>query len=110
MLIALGISILFGLFCAYGTTMVQIPGVIVTMSLLGMIFYNRVLIGFMVGLAGHMSLLKSKLPNAALRGALIGAIVSIAIMIPGGSGAAILLVFGAAYGAIADVVATKFGE
>ncbi|HID73409.1 TPA: hypothetical protein EYP38_05710 [Candidatus Micrarchaeota archaeon] len=109
MTIAVMASILFGIFCAWGSTMVQIPGMVVTLPLLATIFYNRVLIGFMVGLAEHVSMLKDRLPNAALRGALIGAIVSIGVMLPGGLEAAALLVFGALYGAIVDVVATKYG-
>jgi hypothetical protein len=110
MLIAVALGILFGLFCAYGTLIVRIPGLEVTPLLLLAIVYNRALLGFVVGLADGVRLLKGELANAALRGAILGVVVSVALAIPGGWNSFPLLGFGLVYGLIADVLATKFGS
>ena len=106
--IALVIGMLAGIFCAYGTTMANVPGLVVDMPLLAMIFYNRLLIGLAVGLAGGVLLVKGKMLNSALRGVILGALVSIGISFNGGGET--LILFGMMYGLIADVLATKFGE
>ncbi|MEM4272677.1 MAG: hypothetical protein QXH30_03730 [Candidatus Bilamarchaeaceae archaeon] len=106
--IALVVGILVGIFCAYGTAMANVPGLVVDFALLATIFFNRLLIGLVVGLAGWMALVKGKLLNSALRGAILGALVSVGISFYGGG--EILILFGMAYGLIADVVATRFGE
>ena len=106
--IALVIGMLAGIFCAYGTTMVNVPGLVVNMPILAMIFYNRLLIGLTVGLAGGVVLVKGKMLNSALRGIILGALVSIGISFNGGG--EILILLGMIYGLVADLLATKFGE
>lgn len=106
--IALVVGMLAGIFCAYGTSMANVPGLVVDFGLLAMIFYNRLLIGLVVGLAGSIVLVKGKMLNAALRGVILGALVSIGISFYGGG--EILILFGMIYGLVADVLATKFGE
>ncbi len=113
LIIALAIGALCGLFCAYGTSQLDpeaigIPGFEITFALLAATFYNRLLIGLVIGLAGGIVLVSGKLANAALRGAILGAIVTVAISFYGG--AEILIAFGIVYGIIIDVVATKFSE
>lgn len=110
MAIALVLGALFGLFCVYGTTMVDVPGVEVTMLLLATIFYNRLLIGFVIGLSEDIMLVGGELLNSAVRGGILGVIIGLAITIPGGWDSAILLVFSLVYGVITDVVATRFGK
>jgi len=105
MIIALVVASIFGVFCAYGTSMVEIPGFEVTMPYLLTIFYSRVLIGFVVGLAEHQTILKNRLFNAALRGAIIGAILSVVISFYGG--AIPFISAGIIYGIITDILATK---
>jgi hypothetical protein len=107
MSIALVIAALFGFFCAYGTSTVEIPGFEMTMPYLLTIFYSRLLIGLVIGLAGGVRLLNGETANAALRGGMFGAIVSIGISFYGG--AAIFTAAGIIYGAITDVLATRFG-
>ena len=111
LIVALVVGALCGLFCAYGTSQLDpesigIPGFEITFALLAATFYNRLLIGLVIGLSGGIVFLKGKLANAALRGAILGAIVTVAISFYGG--AEILIVFGIIYGIIIDVAATKF--
>jgi hypothetical protein len=95
----------FGVGCAYGTSTAVIPGFTVTMPYLLTIFYGRLLMGLIIGLAGGVVLMKGALKNAAVRGAIIGAVCSIGISFYGG--AAIFITAGIVYGIITDVVATK---
>ena len=106
LIIALIIGALGGAFCAYGTTMAEIPGLVVDTPLLATIFWGRLMIGLVVGLAGSLVILKGVLANAALRGLILGAIMSVGLGFYGGM--EILVIAGAIYGLIADVVATKF--
>ena len=108
MAIALVISIIAGIFCAWGTSAVMIPGLVITLPLLVTIFYARVLIGVIVGLFGNMRLVQSESFNAILRGALAGLIVSPVISLYGGT--EIMMGLGMAYGAIADLIATKLSK
>ncbi len=107
LLIALVIAAIGGAFCAYGTTMIEIPGLVVDTPLLATIFYGRLMIGLLVGLAGGVVLIKGELKNAALRGAILGAIMSVGLGFYGGMG--VMVIAGTVYGLIADVLATKFG-
>lgn len=108
LVIALVVAAIFGAFCAYGTSTVEIPGFEITMAYLLMIFYARLLIGFFVGLGDNVKLLKNKYGNAALRGALFGVIASVVISFYGG--ALILIIAGVIYGIITDLIATRFGD
>ena len=108
MVISLLLAGLFGLFCAYGTATVEIPGLEVTMPLLATIFYGRLLIGFGVGLAGSWMIVQNETKNAVIRGAIIGAVVTPVIALYGGT--EILMLSGIVYGIIIDVLATKIGK
>jgi hypothetical protein len=109
-LIATFIGVLAGIFCAYGTLMVggQL-NFTVTTAILASAFYQRVLIGFVVGIADGIKL------KPILRGALMGIVVGMAMSIiplvdADIGGALTLLGFSMVYGIIADVVATKLTE
>jgi len=69
--------------------------------------FNRILIGLVVGFADRIKL------NCVLRGAVIGAVVSLMLgifpLLNGDITSALTVIgFGVVYGVIADVVATKF--
>ena len=108
--IALTAGLAAGLFCAYGTVLMVKKGQAnfpVTAGILASIVYNRLLLGFIVGIADRIKL------NCVLRGAIIGAIVSLALsimpLVDGQSmGSLMLVAFGVVYGIIADVLATVF--
>ncbi|MBS7623878.1 hypothetical protein KEJ39_09465 [Candidatus Bathyarchaeota archaeon] len=108
MAISLLVAGLFGVFCAYGASNVQIPGFQVTMPYLMTVFYSRLLIGLVTGLAGDVKLIKRELWNSIVRGAVLGAIMSVGISFFGG--AHLLIPLGMIYGAITDFLATRFGS
>jgi hypothetical protein len=105
MAIALALAAVFGYFCALGTSAVEIPGFEATLPYLLTVFYSRLMMGFTIGFAGGVKLLKGEARNAALRGAVIGGIVSVGIAFYGG--AAVLIPFGMVYGLLTDLIATK---
>lgn len=105
MILSLIIAGLFGVFCAYGTSTVDIPGFEITMPYLLTIFYSRLLIGLVIGLAENIQLLKKELLNSLVRGAIFGAIVSVSISFYGGG--TIFIVAGIIYGTLTDLIATK---
>jgi hypothetical protein len=106
--ISLIVAGLFGVFCAYGTSTVEIEGFDITLPYLFTIFYARLLIGFFVGIADHIKILKHIYQNAALRGALFGLIASIVIAFYGGG--EILISAGIIYGILTDLIATRFSK
>ena len=106
LLIALLVAGLFGLFCAYGTSSVEIEGFEITLPYLLTIFYARLLIGFFVGFGDNVELIKNKYQNAAVRGAMFGLITSIVIAFYGGG--EYFIIFGITYGIITDLIATRF--
>ncbi|MCK5176502.1 MAG: hypothetical protein KAQ92_02140 [Candidatus Aenigmarchaeota archaeon] len=99
-LIATAIGLLCGLFCLYGTIM-KFPGQFSTM-ILASIVYQRTLMGFVIGIAENIKI------TPVLRGAVLGAVVGMAMSLSAGEGAVILLAFSIVYGIIIDLVATKF--
>jgi hypothetical protein len=96
---------LFGLFCSYGTSSVEIEGLEITFPYLLTIFYARLLIGFFVGFGDNVEIIKNKYQNAVLRGALFGLIASIVISFYGGG--EFFIAFGILYGVITDIIATR---
>ncbi|MBM3309155.1 MAG: hypothetical protein FJY77_02785 [Candidatus Altiarchaeales archaeon] len=99
-IIATLLGLLFGLFCAYGTES-SMPGVFST-GILASIVYNRVLIGFFIGIADSIKI------SPIIRGAKIGAIIGLAIAIPSGwQGGTILLAFSIIYGILIDVITSR---
>ena len=99
--ISVALGFLAGAICLYGT-LTSIPGVL-TLPILATIFYYRVLLGFVVGIAYGLKI------HPLIRGAIIGAMVSLLIAIPSGiTGGAFLMGAGVVYGIIIDIVATRF--
>ena len=99
--ISVGLGVVAGAICLYGT-LTSIPGVL-TLPILATIFYDRVLLGFVVGIAYGLKI------HPLIRGAIIGAVVSLLIAIPSGiTGGALLMGTGVVYGIIIDIVATRF--
>lgn len=70
-------------------------------------WYNRVLMGFLIGIASGFEIVKSR-KNVYLRGALIGTLVSAAIFLSTSFRDPISFFAGIAYGVIIDYVATRF--
>jgi hypothetical protein len=106
LIIALIISAFFGIFCAYGTTTVDVEGLEITLPYLLTIFYARLLSGFLIGIGDNVEIIKSKYKNAAIRGAFFGLVTSIVISFYGGG--EFFISFGIIYGIITDLIATRF--
>lgn len=111
----LGISILLGaflgIFCIVGVgSRVGITGN--EWYLFGM-WYNRVIMGVVIGFAGYWKLVggeQNSLKNAAVRGFILGIIVTSAIFFSTGLKDVPAWFAGIAYGVIIDVVATHFSN
>ena len=77
--------------------------------LIGM-WYNRVIMGLLIGLAGDIQILKSEnasnLGNAFLRGVIFGILVSSAIFLSTEFRDLLSFFAGIAYGIIIDIIAT----
>jgi hypothetical protein len=99
--ISTAMGVVAGAICLYGT-MNSIPGML-TWPILATIFYDRVLLGFVVGIAYGLRM------HPLIWGAVIVAVVSLLIVIPSGiTGGALLMGAGVVYGIIIDLVATEF--
>ena len=84
MVIALIIGAIFGIICVWGTSQAPNPGDWLTIEFLIYVWYNRLMLGFVLGISDKIEIIKSKYGNSALRGALIGTILSIIlVIIPG---------------------------
>lgn len=100
LVIATILGILCGLFCMYGA-MTKFPGEFDTLALIGIV-YNRALIGIVIGTSDNIDL------HPALRGAVIGVVVSMAMAIF--DAAWIVVGFGLVYGILIDVVTSKLED
>ncbi len=76
--IATGLGMILGLICILGQSlrMPENPLPNATIYLLGA-WYNRVIMGILIGCADDWQFLKNKSLNAILRGAVLGALVSV---------------------------------
>jgi hypothetical protein len=110
MMTALILGATFGLFCAWATSTAPIPAEWLTIEFLIYIWYNRLILGFIIGYAENMKFIESKYGNAAIRGAILGTTISIILVIIPGLPAISYLWAGTIYGIIIDIVATKFSK
>ena len=110
--LSLIIAAIFGIFCAWGTNNFLISSGTLTagfiLPFVITVFYARLLMGLVIGLADNIKILAGKYKNSALRGAILGAIVSIVIAFYGGG--EIFVAAGIVYGIIIDLVATSFSK
>lgn len=111
-LIATAIGLLCGFFCAYGTVWLAEKGELgfeLTAGILAATIYNRVLMGFVIGIADGINM------HPVIRGAVLGAVVGFAMsVIPvldmGLMNGLNLMAFSVVYGVVIDIVATKFSK
>ena len=104
--ITTGIGILTGAWCAGSLLVMAPPGVTPEPWFMLVIFYARVLQGFVIGFADGIPL------HPIIRGAGLGALFSLLLCIVpffahNYFGAAMLLLFGIIYGILADVIASR---
>lgn len=101
MLIALGGGAVLGIFCILGAS-VRL-GWSGNQLLIVSLWYNRLIMGLMIGLAGDLVIIPGKL-NWLLRGALLGFLVSAAYFLTAGAGDWVSFLAGAVYGIIIEFV------
>ena len=107
LIISLLVGAISGLFCIFWTY-IEMSGFQTTIQYLLTLFYNRLLIGFVIAFSESIKIFNKDPQNSILRGSLIGAIVSIALFIQTGSPT--FIPPGIVFGAIADFLATKYGS
>ncbi|MFO7837606.1 MAG: hypothetical protein R6V83_13270 [Candidatus Thorarchaeota archaeon] len=113
----MGISILvgalLGVLCILGVGSRLAGGYMTNAVFLFGMWYNRVIMGILIGFAGEVNLLgkegEKRLVNAAVKGLILGIIVSFAIFFSSEFRDLPSLFAGFAYGPIIDIVAT-YGE
>ena len=111
LLISIFLGAVLGIFCIIGV------GVRLGFSgnawyLLGM-WYNRVVMGVLIGFAGAWKIvrgMKNKFRNAAIRGFVLGGLVTSAIFLSTGLRDPLSWLAGFAYCVIIDVLATRFSS
>lgn len=110
LIIAIALGALFGALCAWATSTAPIPAEWLTIEFLVYIWYNRLILGFMIAYADNLKFIKNKYGNAAIRGAILGTLLSVILVIIPGLSAISYLWAGTLYGIIIDLVATKFSK
>ena len=108
-LISAGLGAILGIFCIIGVSQ-RIPAVILTTSsiyLLGA-WYNRLIMGIMIGLAGELHFLgeKYRIIESIIRGIVIGAIISVSFSFLIQQPTWTYFFAGTAYGLVIDLVST----
>lgn len=108
MIVCLILGAIAGLICAWGTSTAPISKSILTIGFLIYIWYNRLILGFIIGYADKIKIIKHELGNSIVRGAILGAILSVILIVIPGLAAVSYLYAGIIYGIIIDLIATKF--
>ena len=104
--VSLLLGAFFGFICAYAAT-IRKP-IEITELILISAFYNRILIGFFIGMLDNLKIVNSIYLNSGIRGAFIGFLLSAALSIPWGFDATIgFSAFGAIYGLLIDILSTR---
>ena len=92
------------------TSQAPIPSEWLTIEFLIYIFYNRLMLGFVLGISDNIKLIENKYGNSAIRRAIIGTILSVILIIIPGWAAISYLFAGTIYGIIIDMIATRFSK
>jgi hypothetical protein len=104
LIVCLILGALAGIYCAIGTALFRR----VSLEFLIYIWYNRVVLGFVISIADNINIIKNKYGNPIIRGALIGLIVGLILIIIPGVSAISYLIMGIFFGAVIDLIATLF--
>lgn len=110
--LGIGMGAILGIFCILGVSQ-RIPVSIENEAMyLAAAWYNRVTMGIIIGLAGDIIIIPKKSPllNAFLRGAIIGAIVSVNFGILSQTPEYMFFGAGIMFGIINDIVTTKIAK
>jgi hypothetical protein len=104
----IGMGAILGIFCIIGVSQRMPPNIENVPMYLAAAWYNRVIMGIIIGLSGELSIGKLKgLPNQILRGAIIGLVVSFAFGLFSQTPEYLYIGAGVVFGIINDVVTSK---
>ena len=101
-MICLILGTLAGIYCAIGTALFYR----VSLTILIYIWYNRLVLGFVISIADNINIIKNKYSNPIIRGALIGLIIGIILIIIPEVAAISYLIMGILFGALIDFIST----
>ncbi len=102
--IALGSGAVLGIFCILGASVrLGWPG---NQLLILSLWYNRLVMGLLIGLAGDLVLIEGR-ANWIMRGAFLGLVVSAAYFLTAGGGDWVSFLAGPVYGIIIEFVLQK---
>ena len=102
--VALGSGAVLGIFCILGATVrLGWPG---NQLLIFSLWYNRLVMGLLIGLAGDWVLIDGR-SNWILRGAILGLVVSAAYFFTAGGGDWVSFLVGPVYGIIIEFILQK---
>lgn len=104
MKLSIAIGVILGVFCILGALIRT--GFQVEATYLFALWYNRLVMGIMIGLAGKCL----NLSKAIVRGAILGFIVSFAFYTSVGFDDLVSFLAGIIYGVIIETIAFKYGE
>ena len=105
------LGILLGFVCVFGRSIDEARGFEPIVSNYLMILYNRISIGFMIGILEPFTLVKDKTKNSIYRGGLIGLVLGAGILFNIQLRGAILLwITGIVAGIVNDFIVTKYAE
>jgi len=102
LMICLIFGALAGLYCAFATAAFNRA----SLEYLIYIWYNRLILGFVISIADKITIIKNKRGNSIIRGAVIGGLLSIIVVIIPGLAAISYLFVGILFGALIDLIAT----
>lgn len=102
LMICLILGALAGLYCAFATAAFNK----VSLDYLIYIWYNRLILGFVISIADKITIIKNKRGNSIVRGAVIGGLLSIIVVIIPGLATISYLFVGILFGALIDLIAT----
>lgn len=107
----LGVSVIagaiLGVFCIIGATVRGTGGANPGLYVLAL-WYNRVVMGLLIGLAGGLQLVERPW-NAYLRGAVLGLLVSLAFFLSTGATDVVSFLAGVVYGVLIEWAAGRWG-
>jgi hypothetical protein len=102
LIICLILGALAGLFCAFATA----ASTRVSFEYMIYIWYNRLILGFIISIAEKIKIISNKHGNSIIRGLILGIIISIILIIIPGLAAISYLFAGIIFGALIDLIST----
>ena len=105
-LISTALGAVLGIFCIIGVSG-RIPISGNELFFVGM-WYNRVILGFVIGLSADLTITQNEKLNPVIRGALLGFFIALAILLSSQAKDVMSFFAGIGYGVIIDVLVTWY--